>query len=237
MIRFFSPDIASLATLPEAESHHCCKVLRHQCGDIIEVVDGRGNLYQCRLVEAHPRHAQVEIISHTPLPPHWPFDITLAVAPTKHLDRMEWLTEKITEIGCSRLIPLLADRSERRDIKTDRLLKTALAAMKQSLKAQMPVIDPLTTAKQAIAQATQPQRFICHCIDRMERISLPRAITPGQDIIVMIGPEGDFSPTEVKLALDNGFRPITLGPARLRTETAALVALTAIHTVNQLHSH
>lgn len=236
MIRFYGPQVATLGILGETDSHHCCKVLRHKEGDIIEVIDGLGTIYVCHILLAHPKHTQVEIIDRIDAGPHWHFDLTLAVAPTKHLDRMEWLTEKITELGVTRLIPLLGDRSERRELKTDRLVKTALSAMKQSLKAVMPIIDPLTPVKQAITQASQKQRFICHCIEGQPRCTMAPLIRPGQDIMVMIGPEGDFSPSEVTLALNHGFTPVSLGDTRLRTETAALYAVSAIHTVNQLQS-
>lgn len=237
MIQFFAPDIAINPILPESESAHCVKVLRTPAGSEIEVVDGRGNTYTCRLVEAHAKHAMVEIISRKESPLPWPYSLTIAVAPTKHMDRMEWLVEKLTETGINRLIPALTDRSERREIKHERLEKTAVSAMKQSLKASMPQIEPMTPLRRIIENATEPNRFICYCDDSVNRHVMAREITPGADTIILIGPEGDFSPSEVELALKCGFRPVSLGRNRLRTETAALFAASTVHIVNQITSH
>lgn len=234
MIRFYAPDIASNPVLPEGESTHCVKVLRMQPGDAVEVIDGRGNVYSCRLQQAHHKHAIVEIISSRPEPLHWSYNLTVAVAPTKHNDRMEWLTEKLTEVGINRIIPMLCARSERKEIKTERLEKTALSAMKQSLKAVLPQVDEMTPIKKVIVECTATQRFICYCDDAIERRDMANLITPGSDTIILIGPEGDFSPEEVQLALSHGFIPVTLGQNRLRTETAALYATSAIHIINSL---
>ena len=235
MIQFFAPDIASLPVLPEGESHHAVKVMRMGPGDALEVIDGRGFSYSCLLAEAHPKHAQVEILGRTERPLPWQYGLTIGVAPTKHLDRMEWLTEKLTEIGINRLIPLLGDRSERRELKTERLQKVAVAAMKQSLKASLPQIDEMTPILRAIEQCSAAQRFICYCADDCgERRLLARELRPGADTCILLGPEGDFSPREVQAALAAGFIPVSLGDNRLRTETAALFAASTVHTVNQL---
>ena len=144
MIQFFAPDIASTQMLPEEEARHAIKVLRSHPGDILTIVDGRGMRYTCRLLSDNPRHADIEIISTEHQPPVWHTDITLAVAPTKNADRMEWLIEKVVEIGVNRIVPLLCRHSERKVMKTDRLERIAVSAMKQSLKATLPVIGPLT---------------------------------------------------------------------------------------------
>lgn len=235
MIRFYAPDIATNPILPEGESNHCVKILRKQPGDSIEVIDGKGGAYTCTLLDAHHKHALVEIVERREEPLPWSYNITIAVAPTKHMDRIEWLVEKLTEVGINRVIPALCARSERKEVKTERLVKTAISAMKQSLKAVMPRIDEMTPISQIIKECTAPQRYICYCDDNVEqRHSLAHEAKPGIDTFILIGPEGDFSPAEVELALSCGFIPVTLGDNRLRTETAALFATSQIHTINQL---
>lgn len=237
MIQFFAPDIASNPVLPEGESLHCVKVLRMQPGATVEVIDGKGGAYTCTLLEAHHKHALVRVNSRRERPLPWPYRLTVAVAPTKHLDRMEWLTEKLTEVGVNRFIPALCDRSERRELKTERIEKIAVSAMKQSLKAVLPEICPMTPVRRIIEECDTEARFICYCDDAVERRLLAREIKPGCDVTVLIGPEGDFSPAEVALALERGFVPVTLGDNRLRTETAALFAASTIHVINQLSQH
>lgn len=235
MIQFYAPDITEKPVLPEGESQHCVKVLRHAEGDEITVTDGKGNRYACRITGAHQKHTSVEIISTEEIPVFWPAPITIAVAPTKHLDRMEWLTEKLTEIGFDRLVPVLCRWSERKELKTERLDKIAVSAMKQSLKATVPAIEPMTPFRRFIDLTVGvPQRFIAHCEKDAPRRLLSQAYRPGVETAILIGPEGDFSPEEIALALDAGWQPVSLGDARLRTETAALVACQTCHTLNQL---
>lgn len=235
MIQFFAPDIKTTLTLPESDSQHCVKVLRKQPGDMIEVIDGKGHRFSCRLLEAHQKRAKVEIVSVTELPPFWKGAITVAVAPTKHLDRMEWLVEKLTETGFDRLIPLHCRWSERKELKPERLEKIAVSAMKQSLKAMLPTISPMMTFKKFIEEtADVPQKFIAHCDPLSERRLLSHSYVPGSDTVIAIGPEGDFSPEEIEMAVNAGFIPVSLGEARLRTETAALLACHTLHTVQEL---
>lgn len=236
MIRFYAPDILTSATLPESDSQHAVRVLRMQAGDSVEVVDGRGNLYRCRLAVAHAKRAQLEIVETVQLPKVWPNRITVAVAPTKHNDRMEWLVEKLVEVGVDRIVPLRCDRSERKEIKTERLEKIAVSAMKQSLKAALPQIDDMMPIKEFIRSVDDTQRFVAYCDDRVERRLFAKNYRPGADVTLLIGPEGDFSPSEIELALDCGFVAVTLGDNRLRTETAALVACDTCHIINQLNS-
>lgn len=224
--------------LPEGESLHCVKVLRMQPGATVEVVDGKGGAYTCTLLDAHHKHALVRIDSRCERPLPWTYDLTVAVAPVKHLDRMEWLTEKLVEVGVNRIVPALCDRSERRELKNERLEKIAVSAMKQSLKAVLPELSPLTPVSRIIRECTSEGRFICYCDDDVaQRRLLAREVVPATDVTILIGPEGDFSPSEVALALDNGFVPVTLGNNRLRTETAALFAASTVHFINQLSSH
>jgi 16S rRNA (uracil1498-N3)-methyltransferase len=234
MHRFFAPDIAATLALPEEESRHCVRVLRLVEGDEIEVVDGAGMLYRCRIAMAHAKHCGVEIVSKQACPPHWGRKIMIAVAPTKNLDRIEWMAEKCTEIGVDRITPLLCRHSERKVLKTERLHKIVVAAMKQSLKAQLPQLDELTPIEDFLAEDSDAQRFIAYCdesLPRDERKSLAQVYEPSRDAVVMIGPEGDFDPQEVALALKAGFVPVTLGESRLRTETAALMAVATMHVL------
>ena len=234
MHRFFAPDVAATRTLPEEESRHCTRVLRLVEGDEIEVIDGAGTLYHCRIAMAHNKHCAVEIVAQEQCPPHWGAKIAIAVAPTKNLDRIEWMAEKCTEMGIDRITPLLCRHSERKVLKTERLHKIMVAAMKQSLKAQLPQLDELTPVTQVIGEESGAQRFIAYCdesLPRSERKSLAQVYDPGRDAVVLIGPEGDFDPQEVEAALKAGFVPVTLGDSRLRTETAAIMAVATMHTI------
>lgn len=235
MIRFYAPDIESTHTLPESDSGHCVRVLRMHTGDSLEVVDGKGTLYHCVLLDPHPKHATVDIISSEPLPKVWRGTITIAIAPTKNNDRMEWLVEKLTEIGVDRIIPLRCRYSERKDINVERLNKIAVSAMKQSLKAILPQIDAMTTYRTFLEQNTTGRRFIAYCDPSIPRRLFAKEYTPYEDTTILIGPEGDFSTEEIRDALDSGWLPVSLGDNRLRTETAALVACDTCHIINQLH--
>lgn len=235
MIRFYSPDIESTQTLPESDSGHCVRVLRMHAGDEIEVVDGKGNLFRCVLVGEHPKHANVQIVSRIELPKVWKPAITIAVAPTKHTDRMEWLIEKLVEIGIDRFVPLRCEHSERKELKRDRMEKIAVAAMKQSLKAVLPQIDDTIPLRQFLAEDSAAERFVGYCDDAVERKLLAKAYTAGKDATILIGPEGDFSPAEIEACFAAGYTAVTMGDNRLRTETAALVAVDTIHIVNQIY--
>ena len=240
MHRFFAPDMATTLALPEDESRHCVRVLRLVEGDEIEVIDGTGMLYNCRIAMAHAKHCGVEIISQHMCPPHWGSRIMLAVAPTKNLDRIEWMAEKCTEMGINRITPLLCRHSERKVLKTERLQKIVVAATKQSLKTQLPQLDELTPFAAYIDENFNGQRFVAYCdesLPRSERRSLAQVYDPNCDVQIMIGPEGDFDQQEIDAALKAGFKPVTLGESRLRTETAALTAVAAIHTIKQLHAN
>ena len=235
MIQFFAPDILETLTLPESDSQHCVRVLRKQEGDVIEVIDGRGTRYTCRIVEAHAKRTRLEIIGREKVDKFWRGNITIAVAPTKHIDRMEWLVEKATEVGFNEFVPLLCRYSERRELKRERLEKTAVSAMKQSLKAALPEVREMTPFRKFVEQySSVAQKFVAYCTDDGERRLLSRSFRPGADAVVLIGPEGDFSPEEIQAAVDAGFQPISLGDARLRTETAALTALETLHIISQL---
>ena len=234
MHRFYQPDIVTSLTLSDEESQHCVRVLRLVPGDMIEVVDGQGGLHTCRITLAHHKRCAVEIVSSQEVAPHWRCRLTLAVAPTKNLDRIEWLAEKCTEMGIDRIVPLLCGNSERKVLKTERLRKILVAAMKQSLKATLPQLDELTPIDTFLSQASAGQRFIAYCdpaLPRERRQSLAQLYQPGADATILIGPEGDFTPAEVDAALAAGFVPVTLGESRLRTETAAVAAIATFHAI------
>lgn len=233
MIIFYAPDILTCPELPEEESGHAVRVLRHVDGDEIEVVDGAGTWYHCRIVSAHPKHCGIEILSTRP-DMHWPYQVELAIAPTKNLDRMEWWLEKATEMGLDAFIPLRCRFSERKELKTERMRKIAVSAMKQSLKATLPAIYEMCDIKTFLQEPFEGQKFIAHCMENQPRQLLSSLIQKGQNIRVLIGPEGDFSPEEVSLALSCGYTPVSLGDQRLRTETAALSSVCTIHVINQL---
>lgn len=232
MIQFFAPDIENLQVLPKEESQHCIRVLRHKENDEINVIDGRGKRYLCRIIEADPREVRLEIISSEIIHPSWEVEITLAVAPTKNMDRMEWLMEKAVEIGINKFVPLLCEHSERKNIKTERLLKIAIAAMKQSLKTSLPEITELTPLRDFVRSDRSEMKFMGYCDKDYPLRNLLAEYQPGKSVAIMIGPEGDFSPAEVRLCVENNFIPVTFGNNRLRTETAGLVGLETIHIIN-----
>lgn len=239
MHRFYCPDIAETLTLGEEDSKHCVKVLRMAEGDTIEVVDGNGMLYTCRITMAHPKRCAVAVADKQHKPPHWPHRIVLGIAPTKNLDRIEWLVEKCVEMGVDRIIPLRCHNSERTVLKTERLKKIMVSAMKQSLKATLPRLDELTPIEQVLAEPLEGTRCIAYCdamLPRDQRQSLASAYKPGNDVVVLIGPEGDFSPEEVQAAREAGYLPVTLGESRLRTETAGMMAVAAIHTLIEVRN-
>ena len=234
MHRFYCPDIADTLTLGEEDSKHCVKVLRMGEGDTIEVVDGNGALYTCRITMAHPKRCAVEVTERMQQPPHWGHRIVLGIAPTKNLDRIEWLVEKCVEMGVDRIIPLRCHNSERTVLKTERLKKIMVSAMKQSLKATLPLLDEMTPVAQVLAEPFEGTRCIAYCdeqLPRGQRLTLTGVYRPGQDVMVLIGPEGDFSPEEVQAARDAGFMPVTLGESRLRTETAGMMSVAWIHAM------
>lgn len=232
MIQFYAPDIATTSCLPESDSAHAIRVLRMAVGDLLQVIDGRGNCYTCRIVAPDKRHTLVEIVENSPMPLPWNHEIVLAVAPTKHIDRMEWAVEKITEIGINRIIPVLCEHSERRELKVERLERIAVSAMKQSLKSVLPVIDPMIPLSKIIDSFEGYQRFIAYCDKTIPRKLLAKEYKPQKDTVILIGPEGDFSPEEIRKALDAGWQPISLGPCRLRTETAVVTAVDTCHILD-----
>ncbi len=232
MYLFYTPDIATQHVLSEEESQHCVRVLRYQRGDEILLTDGQGNTYYARITNPHPRHCEFEVISQERQPRTHDFYLHIAIAPTKNIERIEWMVEKCTEIGIDEITPLLCRFSERKQIREDRLQKIILSAAKQSLTPYLPKLNPMTDYNTLVTSAHEQTRFIAHCYKEDKR-ELKDEIRRGKSCLVLIGPEGDFSEDEIRLAIDNGFVPVSLGQSRLRTETAAVVACHTAILINE----
>ncbi len=233
---FYAPEISlPRYTLPEEESKHCVRVLRMTVGDELHLTDGKGNMYRCKVVSDNVKRCEVEVVETWPEYERMSYGLTMCVAPTKNIDRFEWFLEKATEIGISEVYPLECDHSERRQIKLEREEKVITAAVKQSLKAYHPVLHDLTSARDIIAMDFEGEKYIAHCDSSFgERPYLGNLVKKGANTLILIGPEGDFSKEEINFALQNGFKAISLGRERLRTETAAVVATTVVATINKL---
>ncbi len=224
---------SGVITLSEEESGHAVRVMRLQAGAVIHLVDGQGGFYEARITEAHPKKCKAEILQKQEEFGKQPFSIHLAIAPTKNSDRNEWMVEKAVEIGVSEITFLLTDRTERRQLKTDRLEKIAMSAMKQSIKAYLPRINGLLPFEKFISTPRSSANYIAHLAEG-ERHSLIQTAKAQQDYCILIGPEGDFTPEEVTSALNNRFLPVALGVHRLRTETAGIVACTILNQLNEV---
>jgi len=231
-ISFYAPYIEKNPVLPEEESTHAIRVSRLKEGDEVNITNGKGFFFRAIITHAHPKHCGVNIIEILPQTPLWHFRLHIAIAPTKNIARMEWLVEKATEIGVDNISFLSCQHSERREIKTDRLEKIMINAMKQSQKAWMPQLTGMIALKDFISQPIIGTKYIAHC-DKSKKSLLKHLYQTGENATIMVGPEGDFSTEEITQAVAQGFQPITLGPSRLRTETAALAALHTIHLLNE----
>ena len=231
---FYTPDLSGgVYTLSEEESKHCARVLRLAEGDTVHLTDGRGNFHTARITAASPKRCEVAVTETVREYGKRPYTLTMAVAPTKNNDRFEWFLEKATEIGIDRVIPLECARSERRVCKTDRGNKVIESAMKQSLKAYRPQLDGITPFAEVARMPFDGDKFIAHCGEGADKKLLRDVVQRGRDVWMLIGPEGDFSPEEIRLARENGFREISLGASRLRTETAALAACHTVALINE----
>jgi len=229
---FYTPEIAgSTHQLDEAESKHASRVLRLSEGDEVVLIDGAGGWYEARITDAHPKRCSLEVLAkkanYQPLPYH----LHVAMAPTKNIDRFEWFLEKATEIGISEITPLLCERSERRQVKNERLERILVSAMKQSLKAYKPVLHEITHLDAFVKEEREGMKAMAHCMEG-DRIELKRLGRRAQ-VTILVGPEGDFTPDEVALAMEQGYRGLSLGESRLRTETAGVHLCSA---VSLLHS-
>lgn len=229
---FYVPDAEQLSELPADEAAHAVRVLRLQPGDELFLMDGRGTFFRAEVTLASGKHCGYNIVERLPQQKTWHGHLHLAMAPTKMMDRVEWMAEKATEIGFDELSFLNCQFSERRQLRVDRVEKIVVSAMKQSRKAWKPVVNDMMAFKDFITTPRLGRKFIAHCYDEIEKKDLFAELQANvndndkyQPLTVLIGPEGDFSIDEVRLAMANGYESITLGQSRLRTETAALAAV------------
>ncbi len=231
---FYNPDISEHTkqfSFDKEESKHIVKVLRKTTGDYVHISNGKGWLFTAEIAIADIKNCLVTITNKELKQKH-PYNLHLAVAPTKMNDRYEWFLEKATEIGIDSITPIICEQSERKVIKTDRFEKIIQSAMKQSLHCYLPKLNNAISFKEFINQKFKGQLFIAHC-EESNKKSLKQELKPKQDVTVLIGPEGDFSVKEIEMSVSNGFIPVTLGETRLRTETAALVACHSVAFINQ----
>lgn len=230
---FYTPDITSTQyTLNEEESKHCSRVLRLGIGDVVHLIDGRGGFYEAQITEAHKKHVQLTVIQSQQEYGKRNHHLHIAVAPTKNIDRLEWFLEKATEIGIDEITPIICDRSERKIIKEERLERVITSAVKQSLTAYHPILNTAVPFADFMKQNSNAQKFIAHCMEG-EKVYINEITAKHQSYLILIGPEGDFSPLELSTALQNNYKPVTLGNTRLRTETAALAACFEVNYLNR----
>lgn len=229
-IRFFYvPNADKVEELPQEEATHALRVLRLKAGDSINLMDGAGNFYQAEVTLATNKRCLYEINEVLPQNPAWRGKVHLAIAPTKMMDRIEWMAEKATEIGFDELSFLSCKFSERKTLRTDRIDKIVVSAVKQSHKAWKPIVNDMVSFKEFIATPRSGRKFICHCYEEVEKLDffaeLQKEDGNNADVTVLVGPEGDFSIDEVQMALAHGYESVSLGTSRLRTETAGLMAV------------
>ena len=225
---FYAPDAATSTELPQEEAMHALRVLRLKSGDEMMLMDGKGSFYRAEVTLAHTHHCFYEIKESLPQQPQWKGRVHLAIAPTKLMDRIEWMTEKAVEIGIDELSFLNCQFSERRVVKVPRVDKIVVTAVKQSRKAWKPAVNEIVSFADFIAQPREGRKYIAHCYDEIPRTYLYEELqkpSDSDDALVLIGPEGDFSIDEVRKAVANGYQSVHLGESRLRTETAGLAAV------------
>lgn len=232
---FYSPEISEESksfTFDKTESRHIVRVLRKTEGDLLHITNGKGSLFTAEVSVASDKKCVVNIVNIDKKQKAWNYYLHIAVAPTKLNDRMEWFLEKATEIGIDEITPIICKHSERKVIKLERFEKIILSGMKQSLKFHLPKINPAITFNEFIKSNPSGELFIAHC-EEQDKKSFKKEIKSNTDITILIGPEGDFSTTEIETALKNNYTPVALGESRLRTETAALVACHSVAFVNE----
>ena len=231
---FYTPDITGNSyTLNEEESKHCVRVLRLPLGSVVNLVDGRGGFYTAEITSDNPKKVSLSILEVKNEFHKRNHYLHIAVAPTKNIDRIEWFLEKATELGIDEITPIISDRSERRVVKEDRLNKVITSAVKQSIKAYHPKLNDAISYDAFMKIPFEGEKLIAHCIDNEEKKYISDLVKPHQKYLILIGPEGDFTPDEVNLALNKGFKALTLGENRLRTETAALAVCFEVNYLNR----
>ena len=232
---FFTPDIDPSNTqyfLNDEESKHCIRVLRLEAGNEVQLIDGKGGFYTAIIQDANPKKTSLHInsvITEFNKRNHY---LHIAIAPTKNIERIEWFLEKATEIGIDEISLIICKHSERKEVKTDRLNKIITAAIKQSIKAYHPILNTPLNFNQLLTKPFQGQKFIAHC-ENSDKINLKDQLIAQDRYLILIGPEGDFTTSEIEDALHSGFKAITLGQSRLRTETAALEACFEVNFLNR----
>lgn len=230
---FYTPHVSGCeAELDEQDSRHAVRVLRMGAGDRLQFTDGRGVVYTAEIADPDPRRCGLRIVESRNVGTGRPYRLTMAVAPTKNPDRYEWFLEKATEVGCDTFIPILTEHGEKRGLKAERMRKILVSAMKQSLGAWLPELADPVDVKELIARPFEGVKLIPHCREGEKR-GIGDIAAKGDDLLVLVGPEGDFSTGEIDLALGSGFCPVTLGQSRLRTETAALMCVMEAAFVNR----
>ncbi len=230
---FYQPNFAQISALIDDEAFHAAKVLRLREGEAVRVTDGQGSWFEAVVQNSTPKRCDLKVIQQTVQTPR-NYCIEIALAPTKNLDRIEWFVEKATEIGIDTISFFYTKHSERRNMKMERMHKIAVSAMKQSLQAFLPEIKEVGDFSKYVSGVTAAQKFIAHLPEDQIPLHVLKKAQPGQAYTVLIGPEGDFTEAEIQLTQLHGFEMVTLGNTRLRTETAALVACQALHSVNYL---
>ena len=235
---FYVPDAEKLTELPAEEANHAIKVLRLKEGDELMLMDGKGSFYRAEVTLVSNHHCMYRIVERQPQQHQWEGRVHLAIAPTKMNDRIEWMAEKATEVGIDELSFLNCQFSERRNLKTERIKKIVVAAVKQSHKAWMPVVNELEPFRQFISRQSSGHRYIAHCYNEVPRVNLFDELCrldASEDALVLVGPEGDFSIDEVRYAVSQGFVSVDLGKSRLRTETAGLSAIMMMQLAKQIN--
>jgi 16S rRNA (uracil1498-N3)-methyltransferase len=227
---FFHPDPTADYTLSEEESLHAVKVLRLKELDTLTIIDGKGSLFEAQITNAHPKKCSFAILNSKKETKNRTYNLHLAIAPTKSIDRMEWLVEKAVEVGIDEISFLQCDRSERKNINLERVEKIAISGMKQSMNLYLPIVNEMIPFHKFISTSRNEKCFIAH-LEEGERKLFQKEITDISNILLLIGPEGDFSKEEIQLAINNKYTPVSLGTSRLRTETAALAACFITNTI------
>lgn len=232
---FYHPEVSEgdrEVVFPKEESRHIVKVLRKKDGDRLHLTNGKGWLFTTELIVAGQNKCIARILSSEKEPPA-PYHLHLAVAPTKMNDRYEWFLEKATEIGVHEITPIICDHSERKVVKLNRFERVLQSALKQSLHTRFPILNEPVSFSDFLQLPRRGQKFIAHCENSEDKNLLSKRIGKNSEATVLIGPEGDFSPQEIKLALEKGWEPVSLGSSRLRTETAAIVACHTAALINE----